>query len=387
METDKPKTSIRLSRAELYDEVWKTPLMRLGPKYGITDKGLAKICDRLNVPYPPAGYWLRVNAGGSPEKTVLPPAKEGVPDYITIYPTPERSTEEIEAAAHFLEALEKFKSVEVCDTLRGRHPVVAALTAEHNRKFKEAKREQRRWGGISSRVVALTELDHRRHRILNTFLKEAGKVNFDGLTAGSLHSGENRIEFSLEEYRRQVRRELRPGVRHAFNPDQQWTQEKVEKGELRFKFRTALWRGAQLLWVDGSDAPLENQISEILATLVAAAPFLEQKRIAEEKRKCVRIEAERKRQQEAARRKIEKNRWRRVLELSDRWHGANRVKSFIAEIEAMAILGDDPLAGGRSRQEWLAWLKQRLTVHDPLEAGVDAIWSNLGGVTSWEYGE
>jgi hypothetical protein len=233
----------------------------------------------------------------------------------------------------------------------------------------------------------LTELDHRRHRILNTFLKEAGKIGFSVITAGSLQSGENRIEFSLEEYRRQVRRELRPDERSAFNPDQKWTQEKSATGELRFKFLTGLWHGAQLLWTDSPDVPLENSISEILATLVAAAPFLEQERVAEEERKRARVEAEQKRQQEAARRKIEKNRWRRVLELSDRWHAANRVKSFITEIEAMAITGDDPLAGGKSRDEWRAWIKQRLTVHDPLEAGVDAIWSNLGGVTSWEYND
>jgi hypothetical protein len=388
MEADKPKSSVRISRAELFDQVWKTPLMRLGPQYGITDKGLAKICDRLNVPYPPAGYWLRVNAGKSPEKASLPPAKEDVQDYIVIYPPPERSNEEIEAIANFATSLEKLKTVKVCENLRGQHPAVASLIAKHDRDFREAKQEQRRWGSTSSRIGPLTELDHRRHRILNTFLKEAREAGCGAITAGSLQSGMNQVDFSLEEYRRQFRRALTPEEqRRAFNPDQKWTQEKVATGELRFKFLTGLWRGAKVLWADSPDSPLESYIVEILATLVAAVPFLEQKRIAEEERKRLQIEAERKRQQEAARRKIEKYRWRRVLELSDRWHGANRVKSFIAEIEARAITGDDPLAGGKSRDEWLAWIKQRLSVHDPLEAGVDAVWSNLGGVTSWEYND
>jgi hypothetical protein len=386
METDKPKTSIRLSRAELYDQVWKTPLMRLGPQYGITGTGLAKICDRLNVPCPPPGYWLRVNAGRPPEKTILPPAGEGIPDDVTIFPTPERPKDELEAEANFAAALEKFKSVEVCENLRGQHPVVAALIASHDRDFKEAKRQQRSWGGTSSRVGPLTELDHRRHRILNTFLKDAGKIGFRVITAGSLQTGKNRVDFSLEEYRRQFRRPLKPEERSTFNPNQKWTQEKSATGELRFKFLTRLWRGAQSLWADSPDVPLENAINQILATLVAAAPFLEQKRIAEEERKRAQIEAEQKRQQEAARRKIEKNRWRRALELADRWHAANRVKSFIAEIEARATTGDS-LPGGRSHEEWLAWVKQRLTVYDPLEAGVDAIWSNLGSVTSWEYND
>src|SRR5258708_29186336 len=251
--------------------------MPIGPQYGITGTGLAKICDRLNVPYPPAGYWLRVNAGRSPKKAVLPQATEGIPDDVTIFPTPERSTDELEAEANFAEALEKFKMVQVCENLRGQHPVVAALIAEHDRDFREAKREQRRWGDTSSRVGPLTELDHRRHRILNTFLKEAGKVGFSVITAGSLQSGKNRVDFSLEEYRRQFRRPLKPEERSTFNPDQKWTHEKSATGELRFKFLTGLWRGAKVLWADGLDAPLESGISEILATLVAAVPFLEQK--------------------------------------------------------------------------------------------------------------
>jgi hypothetical protein len=386
METEKPKTSIRLSRAELYEHVWKTPLMRLGPQFGITDKGLAKICDRLNVPYPPAGYWLRVNAGKAPKKAALPPAKEGIPDYVIISPTPERSTEELEVEAHFAEALEIFKTVEVCENLRGHHPAVAALIAEHDRDFRQAKREQRRWGDSAPRVGPLTELDHRRHRILNTFLKEASKVEFTVVTAGCLQSGKNRIYFSLEEYRRQIRRALKPEERPTFNPDQKWTQEKVASGELRFKFLTGLWRGAQSVWADSLDVPLENRIRDILATLVTAVPFLEQKRVADEEKKRIQIEAEQKRQQEIVRLKIEKNRWRRVLELSDRWHAANRLRSFVAAVEAMGTTGDS-LPGGRSHEEWLAWVKQRLTVYDPLEAGVDAIWNNLGGVTSREYND
>jgi hypothetical protein len=386
MEADKPKTPIRVSRAELFDQVWKTPLMRLGPQYGITDKGLANICVRLNVPYPPAGYWLRVNAGKSPKKAALPPAKEGIPDYVTISPTPERSTEELEVGARFAEALENFKTVDVCENLRGMHPAVAALIAEHDRDFREAKRQQRRWGDTSSRVGPLTELDHRRHRILNTFLKEAGKIGFRVITAGNLQTGKNRVDFSLEEYKRQFRRPLKPEERSTFNPDQKWTQEKSATGELRFKFLTSVCPGTQSLWSDSPDVPLENRIRDILATLVVAVPFLEQKRTAEEEKKRIQIEAEQKRQQETARRKIEKNRWRRVLELSDRWHAANRLRSFVAAVEAMGTTGDS-LPGGRSHEEWLAWVKERVAVHDPLEAGVDAIWSNLGGVTSWEYND
>ena len=47
-----------LSRDELYSQIWATPMIRLAAQYGITGTGLAKICARLNVPWPPRGYRL-----------------------------------------------------------------------------------------------------------------------------------------------------------------------------------------------------------------------------------------------------------------------------------------------------------------------------------------
>jgi len=40
---------------------------------------------------------------------------------------------------------------------------------------------------------------------------------------------------------------------------------------------------------------------------------------------------------------------------------------------------------GLSHEEWLTWAKERLMAYDPLEAGIESVWENLAGVTSWEY--
>ena len=49
---DKPTI---VGREDLYRLVWETPMSRLGAHYGISGNGLKKICDRLQVPYPPRG--------------------------------------------------------------------------------------------------------------------------------------------------------------------------------------------------------------------------------------------------------------------------------------------------------------------------------------------
>jgi hypothetical protein len=46
----------RLDRHKLYEQVWTTPMVQLAKNYGLSDRGLAKICERLNVSVPRRGY-------------------------------------------------------------------------------------------------------------------------------------------------------------------------------------------------------------------------------------------------------------------------------------------------------------------------------------------
>jgi hypothetical protein len=66
-----------LSREELYERIWAKPVRDIASEFGISDVGLAKICDRLNIPRPPRGYWARLAAGQKPRRPPLPPTQIG----------------------------------------------------------------------------------------------------------------------------------------------------------------------------------------------------------------------------------------------------------------------------------------------------------------------
>lgn len=51
------------SRRQLYDLVWKEPIQLLAPRFGLSDRGLGKLCERHSVPTPPRGYWAKKQAG------------------------------------------------------------------------------------------------------------------------------------------------------------------------------------------------------------------------------------------------------------------------------------------------------------------------------------
>src|SRR5260370_7965742 len=88
METEKPKSPVNVSREDLYVQVWKTPLLRLAAQYGISGTGLSKICTRVDVPSPPAGYWAKLQAGKPVRQPPLPPPAIPLPPTPPLSPTP-----------------------------------------------------------------------------------------------------------------------------------------------------------------------------------------------------------------------------------------------------------------------------------------------------------
>ena len=61
-----------LSREELYQQVWTTPMRHLARAYGLSDVGLAKLCKRHAIPTPLVGYWAKLAHGKPVTQPALP---------------------------------------------------------------------------------------------------------------------------------------------------------------------------------------------------------------------------------------------------------------------------------------------------------------------------
>jgi len=61
-----------LSREALYARVWERPLAEAAAALGLSRTGLAKMCERLDVPCPPRGYWSRRRKGQAEPAPPLP---------------------------------------------------------------------------------------------------------------------------------------------------------------------------------------------------------------------------------------------------------------------------------------------------------------------------
>src|SRR5436309_1420967 len=86
MAEEERKQPVTLSRDDLYQQVWATPMRRLANQFGVTATGLAKICARLNVPCPPRDYWAKKAAGRKVVQYRLPEHEADTPLQVTITP-------------------------------------------------------------------------------------------------------------------------------------------------------------------------------------------------------------------------------------------------------------------------------------------------------------
>ena len=82
-----------ITRAALLARVWEEPLARVAGEVGMSANGLAKLCDRLDIPRPARGDWLLTPDARAARRPPLPPAPAGVDEDIALGERPQSRRE------------------------------------------------------------------------------------------------------------------------------------------------------------------------------------------------------------------------------------------------------------------------------------------------------
>ena len=69
--------ALPLRRERLYELVWQEPMLRVAARFEVSSSYMARVCEELNVPRPPRGYWAKLTVGQRLPKPALPAAQAG----------------------------------------------------------------------------------------------------------------------------------------------------------------------------------------------------------------------------------------------------------------------------------------------------------------------
>ena len=63
---------IVITRESLYEQVWAEPISKIAARFNLSDRGLAKLCARFDIPVPPRGWWAKKQHGHRVKPSPLP---------------------------------------------------------------------------------------------------------------------------------------------------------------------------------------------------------------------------------------------------------------------------------------------------------------------------
>lgn len=69
----------KLTREELYEHLWQTPMSKLATNWGVPIHAIVKAATEMNVPRPESGHWQRIKLGWQVERDSLPAAETTTP--------------------------------------------------------------------------------------------------------------------------------------------------------------------------------------------------------------------------------------------------------------------------------------------------------------------
>ncbi|MCM3342058.1 hypothetical protein M3650_26390 [Paenibacillus sp. MER TA 81-3] len=370
-------------RELLYNEIWLAPVTDIAKRYAVSDVAIRKVCQSLDIPTPPVGYWAKLRAGKPVTRTPLPitnkpTKKSGVRTGTDYTPPLEKETVSFLNEEDRSVVLSIATQIRLPDENAKMHPtIVAHRKAVIDWKRKHREQETR---GYNRRVMdtplflADTVSEEALPRVLHIFdaLIKAMEPLECSLTSDLqfVVNGEN-VSVSVTE--------AKDEIKHIPTKDENVQLLKYEEDKRRHSWASKpkikkydyVYNGRITVSVNNSKSfrdcksyVIEDRIGDLMISLYEASDILRQEREARE-------EAERKRQEEERRREERRQRVNEEVDqtlilgnLSEDYDIACKIRRYITAVEASENLDS-------KTTDWIAWAKAKADWYDPTIARED----------------
>lgn len=363
------------TRKQLYDLVWKEPIQLIAPKFGLSDRGLAKLCDRHAIPTPPRGYWAKKQAGRKVAKAPLLELEGSRirDDYaIATFKAPKPKTNDPDAPdpllAFWREQRDEIGEIKVARTLANPHPLIAAWLKEDERQLQA----HMRWDGPGLSLFRTTPLERRRMRVLSALCKA---LEARGVSAHCernarnvrFHCGRDRVEFKLWEYTQQKRRPLtEKELADPWNADAKYKQEYLATGFLRGRVESYLPKGVPIQWTETEDKQFDGILGECVASILTAIARAQAQREQWEETDRLRRKREEELQLQEEIAKADRKRFKALLRRARDWRKAKELRDYVT---AVRMAANDGRLDRNEVTKWCEWALAHATSLDPIDAG------------------
>jgi len=360
--------TIIFQREDLYKKVWEKALMLVAADYGLSDNGLKKICNKMNIPIPYNGYWAKLKHGKEVFKTPLPALKPGDLETYKLEIEVKEKIELLEKYKKLIELEENPENKIIVSDKIGRYHPIAKLTKESILKdrvsiYDPFLRVHR--GKVFNLTVSPDTLN-RAILILNTFLVEVEKRGFIIRTArDETDWAETKIVFEDQVFEIELREIAKIERREKINSytrQKEFEKIKIPTGMLKLELKH-YWGSQTALVKDNKKLKLEDQLNHFIVCLYRIVNYEVKRNIEREKERKIEAVRQIEAQRLAAERKREQDRTDNLLKLADEWNRVKYISTFLDEME-IAMKEKNLLT--EEKKDWLRWARNKMNSMNPL---------------------
>ena len=320
------------SRLELYELVWKEPIISLSRKYNVSDSGLRNICIKMSIPLPKVGHWEKLKWGkpviieeldetfnGEQNVTLLVRDEEGA--NINVYSPLAIRQKEIEDDSRLILAV----PLKLTDPDK---LIISARDSLNNKTHKDYSTGMLHTGKNEVNIKVSSEFVGRALRFMDTLIKglrgRGHNVYINNWETCALIKGQE-FKISFKEKAKRI------------PPKEKWGSSEFQPtGILYFKATRIVF---QKDWLDGK-VKIEDQLSNIIARMEIEG----ERRSAEiehhHKQREEREEKERAQLEIVQRKEREIADYKEVLQEAQKWHQTNLLRSYLESIEESCIVNN-----------------------------------------------
>jgi hypothetical protein len=392
-----------LTRQELYELVWKTPMRRLASQFGVSDVALAKTCKRHNIPKPSLGYWAKKANGKVVRRPSLPPCNDSALAAVAIggRSAPENANEGGEPPSlgstfcdPELGRLAESESrgehpIVVADSLRSPHPLVARTqegfaASKRDRYQREPTLYPRMVGDLCCLEMRVGPNTIRRAlRIMDALLKGLGERGYKVSVPNKQWQRGTFIDALGSRFQIRLRE---PTLRQKHIPNEK-ERESIKKDPY-FHFVPAwdyVLSGQLLLELqhqygspictirDGKKRRVEDHLSKIPPAILRSVDDSKRRAAVEAEKARRRAEAEHRRREEEEKRQAEEKRRQEEQTRVDglfaeaaQWDRCLQLRAYLEAVRGVINENHGPPESSSQLGQWLHWAEAVAEQYDPL---------------------
>lgn len=351
-----------LTRKALYELVWKKPITEIAKQYGLSDRGLGKLCERNGIPVPPRGYWAKIKSG---QKLKKPPllfsdssATKAILEKRISPKLPDQTTKEEKLPQEVVESMEREKTpeyrIKAPKSLTKYHPIISKWNNEND------------YYGHKQR---LTGIERRSRIILSILLNALEERHFEisqNRNYGrfiQIKIDQDFISIAISEYIKRTRREITQEEKaNSYYSNQKYTYDNENTGKLSLTIFDN-YDKSRNNYTETDEKAISEMLNEIVAGIIEQIWYVKKCRLIQEERERKEWERQRLAWEEEARRKEEEEKFKHLEKQAENWNKAKKIREFITEVKAAFCNG----CIDKSEEEFEEWTKWALSHADNLD--------------------